>query len=310
MPVEWDHEYYLEDRETTSLIPISLAVFLNHTRQEALTASFFIKGLLLCTFCWACLYKLSHYFSNFFFATYAQLTPAKQAEWNSRIVSNINAVLMISEMVYFLPNHPGIWETIVNPSVPYPPLLVTILMCRFGGYMLYDFILMVIYRKDFGDPAALYHHSISLLATFYFQYQGQGIWYFYSLSNMEATTPFVNQHWYFTISNMKGSVWYVVNGIVMFLGFFVFRVVLTTGIALQFAYLSWPVRHEFYHQYHVYAIPIWLVLIASLNYFWFYKITKGMIKALTGSSSSSTTRSGPKKELPVLDKDSNKKKQM
>jgi len=277
--MKWPHDYYLEDRETTFLIPISLARLLEHKREEAQTLRFFIFGLLSCIAFWTLLYKLSHYFSKAF-VTYNTLKPEKQAEWNSRVVSNINAILMCLELLYFIPCHKGIQEVILNPSIPNPPILVSILMCRFGGYMIYDLILMLIYRKSFGDSASLFHHTLSTLATFYFQYQGQGIWYFFSLSLMEATTPFVNQHWYFTISDLKGSIWYTINGIVMFFGFFIFRVVLTTVIMAQYWWLTWPVRHQF-STFHVYAIPIWILLIASLNYFWFYKITKGMIKALS-----------------------------
>lgn len=117
------------------------------------------------------------------------------------------------------------------------------------------------------------------------QYNGAGIWYFFALSLMEATTPFVNQHWYFTICNMKDSVWFAINGISMFIGFFIFRVVLTTAIMAQYWLMTWPVRdRDNFPRPHLYIIPVWVVLIGGLNYFWFYKITRGMLRMLNAKT--------------------------
>ncbi|NHV87626.1 hypothetical protein HA385_23880, partial [Escherichia coli] len=76
---------------------------------------------------------------------------------------------------------------------------------------------------------------------------------------------------------MKGSIWFAINGITMFVGFFLFRVCLTTIIMAQFWWMTWPVRDvDNFPRPHLYIIPIWIILIGGLNYFWFYKITRGM----------------------------------
>jgi len=270
-----------EDELTTSLLPFSLVHLLGRTREEAHNMPYFFAGVLACALSFTILYKLSHYISLALWSTYKTLQSDKQAEWNSRIVSNANAILMCFDMAFFLPIHSGVREVAFNPSVTTPPLLVTVLMMRFTGYMFYDFCLMIIYRKSFGDVPSLFHHALAGSAACWFQYQGAGIWYFFSLSLMEATTPFVNQHWYFTVSNMKGSIWFAINGITMFLGFFVFRVVLTTAAMYQFCTTTWPVRDtDDFPRPHLYIIPLWMVLIGGLNYFWFYKITRGMLRMI------------------------------
>jgi len=134
-----------DDANTTPFIPFSLVHILGRTRGEAHTMSYYFAGVFIVALSWTVLYKLCHYFS-LFFSTYNTLPHDKQAEWNSRIISNINAILMCFDMVYFLPTHSGVRESVYNPSVTTPPLLVTVLMMRFVGYMVYDFCLMVVCR--------------------------------------------------------------------------------------------------------------------------------------------------------------------
>jgi len=133
-----------DDANTTPFIPFSLVHLLGRTREEAHTMPYYFAGVLIVALSWTVLYKLCHYFSLVFFSTYNTLPHDKQAEWNSRIISNINAILMCFDMVYFLPTHSGVRESVYNPSVTTPPLLVTVLMMRFVGYMVYDFCLMVV----------------------------------------------------------------------------------------------------------------------------------------------------------------------
>jgi len=275
-------ESVVEDEWTTPLLPFSLVHVLGRNREEAHNMDYFFKGMFLMVVAWALLYKFSHFLSKALWKTYSTLPADKQAEWNSRLVSNVNAILMCFDMAYFLPIHSGVRETVFNPSVTTPPLLITVLMMRFSSYMFYDFFLMVIYKSSFGDLPSLFHHALAWSACVWFQYNGAGVWYFFSLSLMEATTPFVNQHWFFTVANMKGSMWFAVNGITMFVGFFVFRVCLTTTIMIQFWWLTWPVRDvDNFPRPHLYIIPVWFLLIGGLNYFWFYKITRGMLRMLS-----------------------------
>lgn len=139
-----------DDANTTPFAPVSLVHILGRTREEAHTMPYFFAGVIIMALTWTLLYKLSHFLSLALFSTYATLPNDKQAEWNSRIVSNVNAVLMCFDMVYFLPTHSGVRESVYNPSVSTPPLLVTILMMRFTSYMVYDFCLMMVHtRSDF-----------------------------------------------------------------------------------------------------------------------------------------------------------------
>lgn len=278
--------------KTNLLLPISLVNLLGVSEAEAYTFWFVFKGALVFALMYALFYKLSHYFSSAFFSTYRNLPDHDQAEWNSRIVSNVNAVLMCIDMLYTLPMHTGAQAIIFDPSIWLIPIVVTILMCRFAGYITYDLALILIYRKKWkGVPSILFHHVLAFAAWGVFMYYGQGMWYFYSLSLMEGTTPFVNQHWFFTTCNMKDSKYYMYNGVLMFVGFFVMRVLLTTAIFIQFWLVSYPTR-ELYPPFLIWAVPMWIFAIAALNYFWFYKITRGMLRAWKTTQKGAAAKKG------------------
>jgi hypothetical protein len=140
----WEHILRGELDEPTFLMPFGLRDVLGVTREQANETWFYVLGTFLFTLMWATLYKLSHFFSAAFFKTYRSLPVEKQAEWNSRIVSNINAILMTFEMFYFIPQHTDIQQTIIDPTMEHPPILVSFLMCRFTAYMIYDFLLMLV----------------------------------------------------------------------------------------------------------------------------------------------------------------------
>eukprot|EP01087_Luapelamoeba_hula_P023401 TRINITY_DN8584_c0_g1_i1.p1 TRINITY_DN8584_c0_g1~~TRINITY_DN8584_c0_g1_i1.p1 ORF type:complete len:298 (+),score=37.49 TRINITY_DN8584_c0_g1_i1:14-907(+) len=265
------------------LMPLSLRQMLGVTREEANQTWFYAYGTILSFFMWSFMYQLSHYFSSALFSTYHTLTREKKAEWNSRIVSNINASLMTFEMLCIAPLHTDIRITITTPTLETPPLLVSFLMCRFTGYMLYDLVLMICYRNSFGDAPSIFHHSLAIVAAVFYRWLSKGIWYFYCLSLMEGTTPFVNQHWFFTISGMKASPQYKINGVIMFLGFFLLRVCLPTALFIQFFVQAWPQRAEL-PELLIAVTPFWILLIGGLNAFWFVKITRGMLRSLHGQA--------------------------
>lgn len=136
-----------EDTHPASFFPWTLVDMLGRNRHEAHNMPYYLSGVVVCALLWALLYKICHYLSPLLWKTYSTLSNDKQAEWDSRIVSNVNAILMCFDMAFFLPWHSGVRESAMNPSVTTPPLLVTVLMMRFVGYMLYDFCLMMVTHR-------------------------------------------------------------------------------------------------------------------------------------------------------------------
>jgi len=123
---------------------------------------------------------------------------------------------------------------------------------------------------------------------------------------MEASTPFVSLRVILIHFNMKESLIYVLNGLLMLTSFFVFRVIIfpylywwyadNAGLAVMEAIMQIPAHC------HIFTVSIWVPQL-----FWFYKMVKGTIKLIkcktkpgTAASSSSErklTANGNKKEF-------------
>ncbi|XP_045791343.1 TLC domain-containing protein 4-B-like isoform X2 [Trifolium pratense] len=79
------------------------------------------------------------------------------------------------------------------------------------------------------------HHLLSLVAVAYSMLSGEGQLYTYMVLISETTTPGVNLRWYLDVAGMKRSKVYLINGVVIFIGWLVARILL-------FVYM-------FYHAY-------------------------------------------------------------
>ena len=108
-----------------------------------------------------------------------------------------------------------------------------------------------------------------------------GFIYLVTIMLNELTTPFINQRWFFEKADAKGTMWYTLNGIMMWvswafirMGYVVF--VLWLNISHWSGLANVPMFPKF-------AIWFQTAIFIFLNTFWFYKITQGIIKALTGS---------------------------
>ena len=103
---------------------------------------------------------------------------------------------------------------------------------------------------------------------------------------IEATTPFVNQRFFFEKAGMKSSPLYVINGIAMTLLWFLLRVLLFGWIGLRLfqmraSLLTLPPLY-FYTTVLSFAVGY------ALQLFWFSKIFKGALKVLLAPKSKST----------------------
>ena len=103
----------------------------------------------------------------------------------------------------------------------------------------------------------------------------------------EWSTPFVNFRWFFDVCDMKGHILYAVNGIMMWITFLVFRVAWLPVMVIHI--LINREKNWSGHFGSAYWILAGTVVTHGLSTFWFYLITKGLLKHVLGSKTPEET---------------------
>ena len=206
---------------------------------------------------------------------YSKLTKTNQVDFNSRVVSTIHAVLSM------------VWSSLLllHPHFQVPKHHVTtinkdIYLCIIHSfsYLLYDIIDVTIHFKYLAEVGTYLHHCGFILLTLVSLHYQVGPFFLVIYLVTEVTTPFVNIRFFLAVNDYKGF-WYVVNGVLLWFLWLIFRVIGACSISI------WTLRenHEllFEQGITVPTLSLWagFVLITSLNFGWFILISKAIVKA-------------------------------
>ncbi|CAN1150865.1 TLC domain-containing protein 4-B [Linum perenne] len=192
------------------------------------------------------IYDITQLISTFYIKTYSGLTRIQRIEWNNRSGRNS-----------FLTSH---------------FLAVSV------GYFLADLGMILWFYPSLGGMEYVFHHCLSAIAVGYSMLSGEGQLYTYMCLISEVTTPEINMRWYLDISGMKRSTAYLVNGVLIFIFWFIARVLL-------FFYIFYHINMHFDQvvQMMWFGCAV-VVLVPSalfiMNLMWFAKIIKGLLKIL------------------------------
>jgi hypothetical protein len=120
---------------------------------------------------------------------------------------------------------------------------------------------------------------------------------------LEISTPFVNLRWCMYDAKMKESQLYTVNGFLMWLTFLFFRIPLVFIIP-YYLYITVLEFEAVPRVLFVFCLTNYL-LISSLNVYWFYKISYGLLKVVFSKeevpkAKQSKPLRGKAKEVPIL----------
>lgn len=225
-------------------------------------------------------YNLTGEFSSLLFKGYAKLNDSQKLEWNNRGISTFHAIVAAVISFYLLllsdlfdeGNHVELvifrWSTLSESL--------------FGisiGYFLSDLAMILWTYPALGGVEYLLHHGLSLIAIVLSLISGQVHIYILMVLFSEITTPFVNLRWYLDLVGQKSSKLYLYNGVALFFGWLVARVILFIYFFYHMFVHFDQVKQMFPLGYYcLLSIPSTLTL---MNFYWFWKITKGMIKALS-----------------------------
>lgn len=203
-------------------------------------------------------------------------------DWHSRVISSIHAVILcIGALGCYLEMQGVKRELLVKGYAVYPDVFARI----FLGYLLYDTSNMLVYFKYLGDPSAIAHHILFMLAAAYVLDQSIMAFPFIWLALGEISTPSVNLRWHLAVLDRKEGNLYLLNGLLLTFLFFTARVICygaglwhLWGLRDVWAGPKEPVTN--------YVLVALFCLGYLLNLYWMQAILKGAIKALTRSKAS------------------------
>ncbi|EYU36876.1 hypothetical protein MIMGU_mgv1a0158091mg [Erythranthe guttata] len=134
------------------------------------------------------------------------------------------------------------------------------------------------YYPALGGMEYVIHHGLSMYSITMALLSGQAQFYILMVLFTEITTPFVNLRWRLDIAGMKNSRIYIYNGVALFFGWLVARIVL-------FMFFFYHMFIHFDQVKEIFPLGFYSLIsvppvISVMNIFWFWKIARGMVKTL------------------------------
>lgn len=224
--------------------------------------------ILLSTIAFHSIYLLSNYYFRLN-QHYAKLKHSKQASWSIHFVS-----LLFS-------------TAIVLASIPmaYDPVLLAdklfgssfyalVVLSITSGYFLWDTLISIYHFKETGGPFVF--HGVCCFTVFTLSFlpfvQGYGSVFLI----FEASTIFLNIHWFCDKTGRTGTNFQWLNGLVLIIVFFICRIIMGTIGMGRYVLEAYNRQSEIPNglwQFYGFAA----VGLGSLNFYWF----KMMIRSIT-----------------------------
>ncbi|KAM9964518.1 hypothetical protein ACTFIW_004287 [Dictyostelium discoideum] len=201
----------------------------------------------------------------------------KRIEWPNRIISTINAIVTSSLSIYCLYYN----EWIVN-SLRSTSEMSYFIFKFITYYFIYDFIISSYYSKYLFTWGNLLHHTIALLSFTFLGGKGLAHHLLLSYTFTEITTPLINLRFFLLDLNLKNHPLYLINGLLVFVGFVLFRVFYTSATMFDVVF-----NQPHYSIETDPLIPFFINFvypaITLLNLYWTFYISKSIFKYFTTS---------------------------
>jgi len=243
------------------------------TQDEVMLHAFFFFIMFQILF-----HGLRLYCPMLFGDVFSKLTSPMQAYWISTIVSSFHAILVVTMTLHAFYVAPELLGSDFFLTSPQSVQIFKI----FLGYISCDTTFSVYYNSAWpGWKANLIHHFSamwcwSLLATC-------GFGHLLGLIGIlcEITTPLVNLRWSLHTAGMKSSYLYFVNGMLMTVLWFVFRILGFFWVGIRLYEARDSMRQLWLP--HLAMISFVYPVGYGLQIFWFSKILRGALKSIRGS---------------------------
>ncbi|GJR78021.1 transmembrane protein 56-B-like protein [Tanacetum coccineum] len=233
-------------------------------------------------------YEFTGIVTPFIFNGFTKLNKEQKLEWKNRGFSTFHALFVAIASVYFI-----LFSDIFDENaheeliIKRRSTLSETILGMSSGYFLSDMAMIVWTYPTLGGLEYILHHGLSMFAIMQSLLSGEAEYYIFMVLFTESTTPFVNLRWYLDVAGMKSSQLYVLNGIAMFLGWLVARIVLFGFFFYHvFNHIDQVRQVQTPTFYGLHMIP---PVLAVMNLLWFFKIAKGMIRTLRKKNKAHTS---------------------
>ncbi|XP_062873023.1 transmembrane protein 56-B-like [Trichomycterus rosablanca] len=211
-------------------------------------------------------------------SAFVTFTPKQRAEWSSRLVSTVHALVVGFLCLYILVFD----EATKKDPIWGDPTLVKVNVAMTTGYLISDLLLMIYFWEFIGEKYFVIHHLAALYAYYYVLSQGI-LPYFANFRLLaEFSTPFVNQRWFLqTLGYHKVSRPNLVNGVAMAFTFFLVRIAV---IPVYYSQMYSVFGTEAFYRLTPGARCAWIissVCLDVMNIMWMRRILRGCLKVLS-----------------------------
>lgn len=203
--------------------------------------------------------------------------------WDSCVVSTIHGILVAGVGFYVIFTQEGYF------TEDYEFESREALLCGYiiTGYLISDAYLCLTHLMWPGLNMLLFHHFLGIYCFGYAILHHFGTGMVVSSVVLEATSPFINNRWFFDKSGYRQSSMYLINGVMITLSWFVLRISFFGWVTYRYTYALFPVLLSYNNYHHMAVTLVGFGGAYGLQVVWFQKIVAGMLKVLLGSKSKS-----------------------
>ncbi|KAK0239876.1 TLC domain-containing protein [Armillaria nabsnona] len=149
-----------------------------------------------------------------------------------------------------------------------------------SGYFIWDTVDAIVNFVDIGFVV----HGLACLAIYLGSFKPFLAYYAARCLLWEASTFFLNIHWFLDKTNRTGSNFQFINGLFLLITFFVVRLVYGgMYVSYQFAHTLYQVRHQVPLAY-IFIYGGGNVVLQGLNWLWFGKMIEAIRKRFSGDT--------------------------
>lgn len=203
--------------------------------------------------------------------TFANMSRRTRAQWDIHVVSFTHAIIISPLAIYFYLAD----GKEIDPVVGYDFSLAQLYsVCL--GYFTWDVVVSIMYE----GPAFVVHGGFAMFAAV-LTYRPLMLYRGLVFLLWEASTPFLNIHWFIDKLGMTGSRAQLINAAFLLTSYVTMRLTLGLYMAVTMVKDLWvPEKPRVVH------VPVWVKLfytigvsmLMMLNYFWFYKMVLAVRK--------------------------------